>query len=196
MMDRVAELLGRGGLTARAPHRAGRIYVNEGPRGLSTRASVYLRHVAYWFLVIMCSAITHWCFHHVNKYLIGGEMMFALAMLTLAAAAVGTLFYTNQRNEILSQARHYTFGLMLLPGTVLALIIAGAQTLAGPAANASNDQFMAVLLTGLPMVYFATVVIPPILFIKMLAGIRHLHRSKLDDQEMMTLWTRQDHIQH
>jgi len=30
----------------------------------------------------------------------------------------------------------------------------------------------------------------------MLAGIRHLHRSKLDDQEMMTLWTRQDHIQH
>ena len=195
-MNRITALMGRAGLTASAPHRAGRIYVNEGPRGLSTRAAVYLRHVAYLFVVFAASAITNWSFHRVNKYLIGGEMMFALAMLTLAAGAVGTLFYTNQRNEILSQSRHYTFGMMLLPGTVLSLIIAGAQTLAGPAATASNDQFMSVILTGLPMVYFATVVIPPILFIKMLAGIRHLHRSKLDDQEMMALWTRQDPLQH
>jgi hypothetical protein len=39
------------------------------------------------------------------------------------------------------------------------------------------------------------VVIPPILFVKWLSGIRTLHRSRLDDAETMGLWTRQDHRQ-
>ena len=64
--------------------------------------------------------------------------------------------------------------------------------LAGPSPDGHEDQFLHILFIGLPMVYFATVVIPPVLFIKMLAQMRTLHRARLDDEELMGIWTRQD----
>lgn len=181
-----------GGLLARGPHRASRMATVEGPRGISTRAAVFLRYIAYFLVIACCSAISHYCFEHVGKYLLGGKLMFGLSGLTVLAAALGTVFYVNQRNEIIEQTRHYVFGLMCLPGAVLALIMWGATKLAGPSPSGHEDQFLNVLFIGLPALYFCTVVIPPVLFIKMLAQIRTLHRSRLDDEEMMTLWTRQD----
>lgn len=191
-MELLKSLFGPRGLTSSAPHKVARVGSNEGPRGYSTRAAVYLRHVAYLLIVMAGSSISHYCFQAVGKYMLGGKLMFGLAGLVLASAAVGTMFYTNQRNEILEQTRHYVFGMMVLPGTALALIMWGAQVMAGPAPGGSEDQFLKVIFIGLPALYFATVVIPPVLFIKMLAQIRTLHRSRLDDQEMMQLWTRQD----
>ena len=191
-MNVLGSLFGRNGLTTRAPHKVARIDQIEGPRGYSLRASVYLRHVAYLLIIACGSAVSHFCFSHVGKYMLGGKLMFALAALTFAAAAAGTVFYTNQRNEILEQARHYAFGMMVLPGTALALIMWGAQVLAGPSPDGHEDQFLHILFIGLPMVYFATVVIPPVLFIKMLAQMRTLHRARLDDEELMGIWTRQD----
>lgn len=56
----------------------------------------------------------------------------------------------------------------------------------------TDDQFLKVIFVGLPALYFVTVVIPPVLFVKTIAQIRTLHCSRLEDQEMMSMWTRQD----
>jgi len=188
----VRSVLGRKGLMSPAPHKVSRIVTFEGPRGLSMRSSVYLRHVAYFLIIVLCSAVSDFCFRSVGQYAIGGKLMFAMCVLVMMVAAAGTAFYTNQREEIIEQARHYVFGLMLLPGTALALIMWAAQSMAGTSQEASSDQFMHIMMIGLPMVYFGSVILPPVLFVKMLTGMHNLHRSRLDDEELVAIWTRQD----
>lgn len=194
-MNTLRSLFGRHGLLTRAPAKPGRIQRVEGARGMSLRASVYLRYLAYVIVIVLASSVSNFCFTHIGKYTLGGVLMFGLATLTFVTAAAGTMFYTNQRNEILEQCRHYVFGMMVLPGTAIALIMYVAQLMAGTGQQAQNDQFLHIIFIGLPAVYFATVVLPPVLFVKMLAGIRNLHRSQLDDEEMVSLWTRQDGLQ-
>jgi hypothetical protein len=38
-------------------------------------------------------------------------------------------------------------------------------------------------------------VLPSFIFVKEVTGMRSLYRSNLDDQEAVTLWTRQDGLQ-
>ena len=47
----------------------------------------------------------------------------------------------------------------------------------------------------MPIVFLATVILPVFIFIKEMAGIRTLYRTKLDDQEQVSLWTRNDGLQ-
>jgi hypothetical protein len=191
MLATLKSVFGRQGLMSSTPHRVARIERNEGGRGYSTRAAVYLRHAAYFAIIVIGSAITHYAFAATGPHEIdGGLVMFFLTSLMLVIGAAATMFYTNHRNDILDQVRHYTFGLMVLPGTVIALIMWAVQGMVDSQVN--PDAFSRTISTGLIMVYGATLLIPPVIFVKLMAGIRTMHRSTLDDQEMMQLWTRQD----
>lgn len=190
--SRASQLLGRRGLLAPAPHKGpSHIRTNEGPRGYSTRVAVYLRHAAYFLTLVLCSSLTHYAMQAAGPYSIdGGKVMFFMAALTLAVGALGTIFYANNRNEIIEQARHYVFGLMVLPATGVSLILWVVKGMI--TAQANPDAFSQTVDVGLLMVFGAALIMPPVIFMKMMAGIRTLHRSTTDDQEMMQLWSRQD----
>lgn len=186
--------LGRGGLLAPAPHRGTRILTNEGPRGYSTRAAVYARHAAYLLVILLCSSLTHICMRAAGPYSIdGGAVMLFMAALTLAVGALGTASYPAQRNQILEQVRHYVFGLMVLPGTGVAAVLWIVKGLITSQAN--PDAFSRTVDLGLLMLFGTLMIMPPVVFLKLMSGIRTLARSTRDDQEMMSVWSRQDGFQ-
>lgn len=187
----VKAFFSRDGLFARAPHRGTRIETFEGPRGYSTRAAVYLRHAAYFLVLVLCSSLTHYAMAAAGPYAIdGGSVMFLLATLTLVVGALATAGYANHRNEILEQVRTYVFGMMVLPGTGISLILWVVKGLISK--DATPDAFTATVDMGLLMVFGAVLIMPPVVFLRMMAGIRTLHRSTRDDQESMQLWSRMD----
>lgn len=190
-LERLRAVFGREGLMAPAPHRGTRIETNEGMRGYSTRTAVYLRHAAYLLVLLLCSSITHWAMEKAGPYSIdGGQAMFFMTTLLLAVGAGATVFYTAQRNQILEETRHYVFGLMALPGTGIALVMWLVQDLV--LAQANPDAFSRTLDLGLLMAFGACLIMPPIVFIKVISGIRGLSKSTMDDQESMQVWSRQD----
>ena len=165
--------------------------VVEGLRGLSTRTAVRLRYVGYFLTIIIGSATTHWAMSTAGAWASGGWFMFGVSVLMAVTGAVGTWFYVNHRNEILEQFKHYLFGICLIPGSALAVINRLAQGVFD-SPTAQQDAFLSATASALPLLVFITVVIPAALFVKMIAGIRHIHRTRLDDQEAMNTYTRTD----
>lgn len=192
MRELMRTLTGRHGILTAGPHRAARIRDLEGPRGYSTRAAVYLRYAVYFVTIILGASVAHACFQNANTWKSGGEWMFFSAMLMLVTGAAAAVFYTNQRNEIIEQVRHYVFGLCVFPGTAIAIVMWASQGLTTTQVGEGADAFTMLLANAIPIVYFCTVILPPIVFVKAMAGMRTLHRSRLDDEEMVALWTRQD----
>jgi hypothetical protein len=189
-------LLGRGGLMAPAPHRGTRIATFEGPRGYSTRAAVYARHAAYLLTIVLCSSLTHIAMQAAGPFSIdGGSVMLFMSALTLLVGALGTAAYPAQRNQIIEQVRHYVFGLMVLPGTGVAAILWIVKV--GLISQQANpDAFSRTVDLGLLMLFGTLMIMPPVVFLKLMSGIRTLARSTRDDQEMMSVWARQDGYQH
>lgn len=165
----------------------------EGPRGLSVRTTVYLRYIGYMFVIVFGSAVSHWCFSQ-TAWWAGGYVMFAGSVLMTVTAAVGTWFFTNNRHEVIEQFKHYTIGIAVIPGTAIAVVNWTAQGLFhGPMAQ--TDAFMSAMGSALPILYFVTVVVPSVIFIKVVAGLRTIHRSRLDDQEAWEAYSRIDKLQ-
>jgi hypothetical protein len=81
------------------------------------------------------------------------------------------------------------FGIVLFPGTLLALFLHVTKSWWG------QDSISSTLSMALPVVFLLTVVLPAFIFVKEIAGMRAIYRSTLDDQEAVTLWTRQDGLQ-
>lgn len=182
---------GRDGMLSPAPHRGSRIYRNEGPRGYSTRTAVYLKHVAYFLVLTLGAALTHYAMAAAGPYSIdGGAVMFILATLTLAIGALASMAFPPYRNQIIEHVRHYVFGLMVLPGTGVALILWLVKGLVTQ--QATPDAFSQTVDIGLLMVFGAILIMPPVIFVRLMSGIRTLHRTTRDDQEMMQTWARQD----
>ena len=172
--------------------RKRRHYV-EGPRWLSTRAAVWLKYVAYALAVFALCAATEGLLSGVPTARHGGQwMLFSVALLCLAAM-FGLWRYPPHRNEIVKQARHYIFGIMVIPGTALAAVMwAAGQFFVD---SASNSQVFGMMMgTALPIVFFVTVVVPLLVYVKLVAGMRYMFRTREDDQETMSVYTRQDHI--
>lgn len=169
-----------------------RIRQFEGRRGYSVRASVAIRYATYLVGVVICAAISHYMFSTNATWAMGGYAMLFSATLQFATAAVGTIMWSNYRNEIVAQCRHFVFGITVLPGTGLAIFMRGMQGLLA-APSADQDTF-AQILSGpaLPLMYFCTIAIPAAIFVKVVAGMRTLNRSHLDDEEMMAAYSRQD----
>lgn len=171
--------------------RRARIRGTEGPRGAATRASIWTRHVGYVLAVLGCSALTHGMLARAGTTQLGGKFMLFAAALMAVTAAAGCAFYPTHRETVLDEFRHFMFGLCLFPATGIAAIIwAMRSMLDNPSAN--GDTMMQLLTFSVPVVFVCTLIIPPALFIKVVAGAQTLHRSTLDDEEMMAMYTRQD----
>lgn len=164
---------------------ASRHYQAEGPRWFSARVAVYLRYLAYMGTILICSGLTEVFTRGLPTANGGGKwMLFSMATIVIVGA-VASLFYTNLRNEIVDKVRSYIFGMALFPGTLIALFLYATEDFLG------RDAFSSTLATALPIVFLCTVIIPALVFIKEITGLRSVHRSKLDDEEAVLLWTRQ-----
>jgi hypothetical protein len=181
--------MGADSITERATRAVSRLQQFEGLRGRSTRAALALRYVASLLSVVVFSALTQGATDGI-KYAEGGGVFMLLSCTTISVVgAIATLFYVNLRNEILARVRHYLFGIVLFPGTLLALFLHVTKSWWG------QDSISSTLSMALPVVFLLTVVLPAFIFVKEIAGMRAIYRSTLDDQEAVTLWTRQDGLQ-
>lgn len=171
---------------------AGRLIQFEGLRGLSTLATVRLRYFSYFATIMVVTGSVHWM-HSSTRWHTAGLWMLLSSALMVATAAAGTMIYTNQRNEIIEQMLNFVFGYAIFPGLGFAVLMRAADGFFGTA-GAQNDPFTFMLGGALPILYFITVLMPPLVFIKTIAGLRNLHRSNLDNEEYMRLYTRQDDL--
>ena len=166
-----------------------RLRPNEGPRGVSTRIGVMLRYFSYFTFIIIFSSITQYFTSGISNARNGGLFMFLACTSIFVVGAIATLFYVNLRREIIERVRHYSFGIILLPGSLISVFMKAANNWLG------TDTFGRTLGSAMPVVFLATVILPVFIFIKEMAGIRTLYRTKLDDQEQVSLWTRNDGLQ-
>jgi hypothetical protein len=171
--------------------RLDRVRQFEGLRGYSTRAALAVKYLAYFMIISTFSGVTQAATNGVKYASGGGKFLFVASMLVASTGAIATLFYANLRNEIVEKVRHYIFGIMLIPGMLLALLLRALQEW-----EWANEGSLGITLqAALPAVFLATVVLPTLVFVKEMLGIRTLHRTKMDDQESLQLWTRQDGLQ-
>lgn len=178
-------------VTAKVNNRVTRITNFEGSRGHSARTALIMKWTAYFLIVLGASGITEALTANVTYASHGGLFMLISATLVAFVGAVSTVFYVNLRNELIEKVRHYIFGLMVIPGLIMALFV----RLVAEWEWANTGSIGSTLQMALPMVFLATVVLPAFIFVKELLGMRTIYRSKLDDQEAVALWTRQDGLQ-
>jgi hypothetical protein len=160
----------------------------EGPRGYSVRASVWFRYVGFMAAIIVCSALTEAVTAGIPNASKAGAWMFASCTVMSLTAAIGTMAFPANRLEVIEQWRHFLFGLCLFPGTGIAVFMWATE---GLFRASSTDAFAGLMSNALPILYFVTVVIPTLIFIKWVGGQRTIYRSRMDDQEMVSIWTRQ-----
>ena len=176
-------------ITDRATKAASRLSQFEGLRGRSTRASLVARYLSYILTIIFGSGLTQAATQGVKYAEDGGLFMLVSCTSVSVVGAVATLFYVNLRNEIIARVRHYIFGIIIFPGTLLALFIYATASWWG------SDTFSTTISTALPVLFLVTVVLPAFIFVKEIAGMRTIYRSTLDDEEAVALWSRQDGLQ-
>lgn len=165
----------------------------EGPRGEAIRATVWLRYGVYLGIIVIGSAIAQACFSGINNAHSGGEWMLLSATFQIVVAAVGSFMFANRRPEINQQMRSYVFGYTIFPGTGIAVFMwAASHISAGPG---GTDVFVNTLNAALPWLYFLPIILPSVIFVKSVAGMRSIHREQLDDQEIMLTYTRNDTMQ-
>ena len=183
------EVPGTQRITDRATRVASRLTQFEGLRGRSTRASLVARYISYILTIIFGSGLTQAATQGV-KYAEGGGIFMLISCTSVSVVgAAATLFYVNLRNEIIARVRHYIFGIIIFPGTLLALFIYATASWWGA------DTFSTTVSTALPVLFLVTVVLPAFIFVKEIAGMRSIYRSTLDDEEAVALWSRQDGLQ-
>ena len=164
----------------------------EGPRGISARATVWLRHLGYFIAVILATSITQAALSHVANTASGGLWMLGALTVIYVTATIGTIYFPDARHELLEEARHYAFGIIMIPGVTLAILMWAASHFMS---NSSTDVFAHTLGIALPIVYVATVLIPAVLFVRLVSGRRYFSMSRGDDEKAMRTYTRQGFLQ-
>jgi len=165
---------------------------NEGLRGVSVRATVYLRYLSYWFTIVASGAVAHYCFKSVPEATSGGIWLMASCAFQLVVAALGTMFAAHRRDEILEQMRGYVFGYTVAPGIGVAIFMWVARNMVS---SGSEDMFIRTAVSALPWIYFIPVLVPAVIFLKMVAGFKTIDRIGLDDEEILKIYTRNDGLQ-
>ena len=183
----------RGHVAYGSARKIAKRFVLEGPRGRSTRNAVWLRYFSYFLTIVLAAGITQACFASVQGAQSGGQWLLLSASFQLAVAAIGSFMFSNRRAEIIRQVRSYVFGYTIFPGMGLAIFMWSARHLTAGAS--SGDVFVSTLNNALPWIYFLPVVLPAVIFMKTVAGMRTLRREQLSDQELMRTYTRQDSSQ-
>jgi hypothetical protein len=163
---------------------------SQGPRSLSTRTAVIGKFVGYFFAAVLAAALTNALLVAAGTTSYGGTLMWFSTTVMFVTAAIGTVMFPQNRMEILSQMRHYVFGLSLFPGTAIAVVIWALQdVITSP--TASSDTLASLINFAVPAVFVTTVILPPIVFVKAVAGYYSLHRSTMSDEETLSIYTRQ-----
>jgi len=167
---------------------------SEGPRSIATRSSVWLRYCVYMLTILGGCLLTHIALNAAGTTAYGGALMWLSCFIITSTAAAATVLYPTRRNDTISQFRHYIFGYCVFPGTAIAILIwALSSVVTSPTAN--DDTMASLLRFAIPAVFVCTVVIPPIIFVKLIAGYHTMYTSLATDQEVMTSLTRQDQLQ-
>jgi hypothetical protein len=169
------------------------IMASEGPRGHATRATVWMRYFAFFAEVMILSAVSSWFTSGISTAAGAGKWMLIAATTMLVAGALGTIRHPNERNTIIKETRKYVLGFALRPGALLAGFLYATK---GVFTDANNDAFSGLLQNALPIVFFATIIIPAIIHIRFVFGIGHLNRSMDDNQSLVARYTRQDGMQN
>lgn len=167
----------------------------EGDRGVATRWSVMFRHVAYLGGILVTGLL-------VGAYPSLGQLATQLLLvscgLIIVSAAVASVFYPTERRNLTEQMRFFLFGVVCFPAAVLGALLSVVQNAGGGSGHAVSSSGDAVMInlahTALPYLFWATVVVPPFIFVKMVVGLRKIHRDRTDDEEMMSKLSRQDQL--
>lgn len=178
-------------VTKSVNRQVSRITQFEGKRGHSARAALTLKWITFYLFALLGCGITQFLTDGVTYAKHGGLFMLASITVVAVTGAVSTLFYVNLRTEIVEKVRHYIFAIIVVPGTLVAGIVRAIQQWEW----IHEGSLGTTLQIALPIVFLATVVLPMFIFVKEMLEIRTIYRSKLDDQEAVQLWTRQDGIQ-
>ena len=172
--------------------KVGTIRQFEGLRGRSTRAALVVKYLNQFIFIIILAGIAERLTQGVPYASGGGKyMLFSCSVVALVGAGA-TLFYVNLRRELLEKVRHYIFGIILVPGTLIACLLYVLPNWS----SSEGGELGGVLNSVLPSILIAAVVLPALVFVKEILGIRTLHRSTMDDQEAVALWSRQDGLQN
>jgi hypothetical protein len=161
----------------------------EGARARTIRVSVAVRYVWYLLVVLGVTAVISTLFAD-SRYSMAGVLVLFASTTILFTGAVGTMFMPHQRPELVEEVRHYLFQLMLFPALAVAVLVQVIHSYTQDPQR--SDGFFDLLAWSLPIMFMVTVVLPPIIFVKAVAGRRHLERSQRDDEEAMAGWSRQD----
>lgn len=168
--------------------------LTEGPRWFSTRAGIWTKYFIYLVLTILSSLVTGALLDYAGTTRYGGLLLLFAITVMFVTAAIATAVYPTQRADILQQTRHYVFGLCMFPAVALAALLAVLSgVITAPAA--AGDTLASLLGFALPAVFIITVVLPPIVFVKAVAGYHTLSRSTQDDSELVAIMSRQDGLQ-
>lgn len=171
---------------------AARVRHVEGPRGMALRWSIGLRYLAHLGVIIVCSAVINAAFAG-TRWSYGGSIVLFSAAAMCVTAAFGTMFLADRRTEILEELRKFLFQMLLFPSTALAL---GHWFLRRYTSDpGTQNDFLSLLDTYLPMFFLLPALLSLIVFVKMIAGMRFLDRSRSDAEELLNTWSRQDYHQ-
>jgi hypothetical protein len=165
---------------------------NEGLRGVSVRTSLYIKYACYWLSIVLAGAITHYCFKSVPEASSGGIWLMASCAFQLVVATLGTWFAAHRRKEIVEQLKAYVFGYTVAPGLGVAVFMWVARNMVS---SGSEDLFIRTAVSALPWIYFIPVLIPAVIFLKMVAGFKTIDKIGLDDEEILQIYTRNDGLQ-
>ena len=165
--------------------RVSRMIQFEGLRGRSTRASLVFRYISWFLAVMLTSSLTQVLTSGVKNVSGGGWFMLLCSTTICAVGAAATMMYPNIRPEVVHRTRFYVFNVVCLPGTLFAGLIKTSQQWLG------DDTLGQTLGLAIPLIFLSTLVLPALVFVKEIIGMRGVSRSRLDDQEAVLLWTRQ-----
>ncbi len=168
----------------------------EGDRGIATRWTVVFRYVVYMLGIILTAAI-------VGAYPALGPLAARLLILScvmiIVTAAIAAVLYPVERRNLIEQMKFFVFGVVCFPAIVLGalLSVVSRATLGGSGsavATPSDALIVSLAQNAMPYLFWATVLVPPFIFVKTVVGLRKLHRDRTDDEEMMRIVSRQDHL--
>lgn len=172
--------------------RLSRRWRSEGPGAPATRASVWLKHLTYLVVTLLCVAVVHAAYSVDPALRVGGYLLLTSMTIMYATAAVGTLVHADSRDEIADLLRRFAFSYVLFPATGIAVLFWALHQL--DVAN-EGDMLYRLVYEGLTWLFVLDVFFPMAIFIKSVVGFRTLKKSKMDPEEEMGLWTRQDGLQ-
>lgn len=166
----------------------------EGDRGIAARLGVLARYAAYLLGMVLFSFAIG-ALPSTGK--LSSQLTLASVTLITASAPAGIVFYPDKRNELVSQARFWIFGVVLFPALVLGALL-GVVHLNTPLSSAPHSDQVLVNLArgGIPYLFWATIVVPPFLFIKTIVGLRKLHRDSRDAEDVYSQTQRFNEFYH